>query len=52
MSGAKRCELFACRTCGAAIFVDPSDDIDAIDLHDSWHRGQMRLPDEVDEEQD
>ena len=33
-----RIGLATCRACGAAIMVDPRDDVDAMELHTRWHR--------------
>lgn len=35
-----RVGIMTCLECGAALFIDPTDKVSAIDLHDEWHKAQ------------
>jgi hypothetical protein len=33
-----RCGVATCLVCGAAVWLDPSDSVSALQLHRDWHR--------------
>lgn len=39
-----RCGLMVCDECGAAILLDPRDEINRPDQHRKWHEDQALAP--------
>ena len=37
-----RVGIVTCKTCGAALLIDTSDDFDAVQIHHDWHSRQRR----------
>lgn len=37
-----RIGLVTCKTCGASLLLDPADDFNVFDLHNTWHEQVAR----------